>query len=424
MTNTSEFVLPGHYKLLSAVIKAFGAPTGVDILSLIPTIVIEESLDYDCIRGTLTIIDSVGFLEDLPVRGEEILIIELEDAFKEKRRYEFFVYKVNNVNIKDTNDGLSYELHFVSKGRYETSKRKITRSFDTTIDRIAETIFATYYPSGKDLILENTTGDFRCVIPNYTPAQTMNFLTSRAYSTESPSCSFRFFETYENFFFVSDEFLIKQAKDNPDTIKEFTYNDAIDKSGKDFLAQMQNLISIENSDRVNTMTDLNSGAYRSNVIELDIVRRIVNNRSYNYLDVKDDYASSPVGSTQGTHSEEFINDFFTEENEKKYLMIKDYASDGDIPGALRGEQYLPEITTNRIAYRQRLNNTTVYAKANGRFDLKAGDIINLLIPEFSVNSKEFNKQLSGNYLVNDCIHRFIRDTHTVEMKLIKYDWGS
>jgi hypothetical protein len=427
MTEASEFVLPGHYKLLSAVIRTHASNRPINISGLIPSIIIEESLDYDCIRGVITLHDSIGFLEDLPVRGEETLIIELEDALREKRTYELFVYKAVNINIKDTNDGLTYDLHFISKGRYETSKRKIVRAFDNPISTIAEIIFSTYYPEGKDCFIEDTSGTFRCTIPTFTPAQTMNFLTSRAYSDDSPSCSFRFFETYDNFFFVSDEYLINRAKDDPDSIKEFTYNEALDNSGAEFIAQMKNLKKIENSERVNTMQDLNVGSYRSNVIELDIMRRMVTNRRYNYLDVKDQYAASPVGSTEGIHSESFVNDFFTEENENRYLVVKDYASIGDIPGAIRGEQYLPEITTNRIAYRQRLNNTIVYANAHGRFDLSAGDIIKLLIPDFSVangQQRENNKQLSGHYLVNSCTHRFIRDTHDIQLKLVKYDWGS
>ena len=427
MADSSENILPGYYKLLSATIKAHNSDRSINISGLIPSIVIEESLDYDCIRGVITLHDSIGFLEDLPVRGEETLTIVLEDALREKRTYELFIYKAMNINIKDTNDGLTYDLHFISKGRYEVSKRKIVRAFDNPISTIAEIIFSTYYPAGKDCIIEDTDDKFRCTIPTFTPPQAMNFLTSRAYSEKSPSCSFRFFETYDNFYFVSDEFLIKRAKDDPDLIKEFTYNEAIDKSGKQFLAQMQNLKKIENSERVNTITDLNVGAYRSNVIELDIMRRKVTNRRYNYLEVKDKYASSPVGSTEGIHSESFVNDFFTEENENRYLAVKDYASIGDISGAIRGEQYLPEITTNRIAYRQRLNNTIVYATAHGRFDLSSGDIIKLVIPDFSVptgQQRENNKQLSGHYLVNSCTHRFIRDEHDVQLKLVKYDWGT
>ena len=51
-------------------------------------------------------------------------------------------------------------------------------------------------------------------------------LYSRSFSTSSPSCSFRFFETSDNYFFVSDEFLIKEAN-SKNKIKEFIYGEAI-----------------------------------------------------------------------------------------------------------------------------------------------------------------------------------------------------
>jgi len=419
----TDFVLPGHYKLLSAIIVSYDTQKQLEISNLIPSFSIEESLDNDSVRGVVSIYDTVGFLEDFPVRGEELLIMEVEDALKLKRRYEFRIYKVTNVRIKDTNDGLVYDMHFTSKWRYEAGKRRIIRPFENTIKDIVSLIFSAYYPEGKDMLIEETDGIFRCVIPNYTPMQAMNFLASRAYSQTSPSCSFRFFENADNFFFVSDEYLIKLARDNPENIKEFMYSDALEKSGSQFLEQMKNIISIENSERVNTMIDLYSGAYTSNVIEIDLVKKVVENKRYRYDSSK--YTAMSGLKAEGVHSTRFTDDYFTEENERRYLVVKDYTSIGDTPSNIRGEQYLVDIVQNRVAYRHHLNNTVVYAKTHGRLDLKAGDIIDLKIPNFSTGDRgrEENRQLSGKYLVNDCKQVFIHDVHETALKLIKYDWS-
>ena len=439
----SEFILPGQYKLLSAELVSDSAPSiqlGVsgqgssnEYSGFIPVFIIEESINSDCMKGYAEIVDNIGFLEDLPMRGEEHLIFTIEDAMKNRRIYEMRIYKIVNVEINNANDGLRYEIHFVSKSRFNVSARRIIEPFEDKISNIASTIFNNYYNPPKDasdLVVEPTEGIFRCIIPNYTPPQTMNFLAQRAYSTSSPSCSFRFFETVHNHFFVSDEYLIKRALENVDDIKEFSYSDALDKSGEEYSEQMQNLITIKNEDRINTMKDLASGAYRSHVIEVDIVRRRVNlptkstRHSYNYENEKSKYVStSGRGQDGDVHSPEFRNSYFTQENEKRYMVVRDYTHDsGEFQ--LRGDQFLPEIVTNRTAYRHHLNNTIVYATANGRLDLNAGSMINVKIPQFIASSqKGLNPQLSGYYMIDTLTHNFTRDVHTTALKLLKYDWN-
>lgn len=440
----SEFILPGQYKLLSASLVSDSAPSvelGVsgqgssnEYSGFLPVFVIEESINSDCIKGYAEIIDNTGFLEDLPMRGEEHLILTIEDAMKNRRIYQMRIYKIVNVEINNANDGLRYEIHFVSSSRFNVSARRIIEPFEDKISNIASTIFDNYYNPPKDareLIIEPTEGIFRCVIPNYTPPQAMNFLSQRAYSTSSPSCSFRFFETVHNHFFVSDEYLIKKALENVDDIKEFSYSDALDKSGQEYSEQMQNLITIKNEDRINTMKDLASGAYRSHVIEIDIVRGRANLpgkstlHSYNYENEKSKYIStSGRGKDGDVHSPEFKNLYFTQENERRYMVIRDYAHDsGEFQ--LRGDQFLPEIVANRTAYRHHLNNTVVYATANGRLDLNAGSMINIKVPQFIASSqKGLNPQLSGYYMIDTMTHNFTRDVHTTALKLLKYDWNT
>lgn len=424
----SNFVQPGHYRLVSAYVKPFQVGKAIEISNLITAFSIEESLDLDSVRGVVTLYDTVGFLEDLPVRGEENIVLTVEDAAKTIRRYEFTIYKVSNVRIKDTSDGLIYDMHFTSTWRYQAGKRKIIRSFDTTISEIVNAIYTDYYPKTpqeKSIVIEETDGQFRCVIPNYTPMQAMFFLASRAYSQNSKSCSFRFFETNDAFYFVSDEYLIKRAQENEEDIKEFKYSEALEKSGKEFIDQMKNIIEFENSERVNTMIDLYSGAYTSNAIEVDLVKKVVENRRFKY-EPGSTFTGTVGSETTGVHSDTFRSDYFTEENERRYLVVKDYTSIGDIPSNIRGEQYLSEIVTKRVAYRHHLNNTIVNAKTHGRLDLKAGDVIKVDIPDFSSgpNKGQKNKQLSGHYLVNDCKQIFIRDVHETAIKLIKYDWSN
>lgn len=430
---SDEYIIPGHYKLLSAVLITLTGKQ-IDIVNLMPVFSIEESINKDSIRGFATIHDNIGFIEDLPLRGEETLVIEIEDALKKKVLYDFRIYKVSDIEIKKANDGLIYKIFFMSNASYEAMFSRIIQPFEDSISNIANEIFQNKYPGQKTFELEQTSGIFRCVMPNYTPMQALNFLAQRGYSAESPSCSFRFFETSESYYFVTDEYLIRRAKNDLDSIKEFTYSDAIEKTGSSLVSQMQNLVEIRNTDRVNTVDDILSGAYRSRTIEIDINYRTVtlpgktNKHEYIYQNEKSKYTTmaGDFGGTgdQERHSQEFADTYFTEENEKRYIVVKDWDETDD--GQIRGDQHIPEIVMNRSAYRHHLNATLVHAKANGRLDLNAGGIINLKIPEFKSPGENlsWNKQLSGYYMISDLTHYFERDNHQSIMKLIKYDWGT
>lgn len=422
-----QYLLPGYYKLIDASILQYGSRSSIDISAIIHKIVIEESIENDSIRGYLSVIDAVGLLEKLPLRGEERLTIEVEDILKQKKIYDLYVYKVDNVSAKNTNDALSYNMHFVSYMRWNAGRIKIISSFSKSIRDTVEQIFKTYYtPFTKELITDATDGNFECVIPNYTPIQAMKFLASRAYNTSSPSCSFRFFENSEAFYFVPDEYLIKDAiaKDN---IKEFTFLPAIDKTGLDLESQLRNLVELTNTDRINTLSDIHSGAYKSNPIVIDFVNKTVTDNRFSYEESKNEFLRENTKTTviEDLHTNNFINYTFSDVNERRFLIYKDYQSLGDPSSTIRSEQFLPKIISRRLTYRYMLNRNTVYAKAYGRLDLKAGDIIKLVVTEFSSSNDniEMESQLSGNYILHDCTHVFDKETYETSMTLTKYDWG-
>lgn len=419
-----NYTLPGYYKLVNATITTYSGKD-IDIVNLIPRFSIEESLENDCMRGTATVYDNVGLLERVPLRGEERFRIVVEDPFGLQKTFRMFIYKVSNVTIKNTNDGTTYDIFFMSESRMFASARRIVKSYNVPISQIVQNIYENYYTTNTPLFVEDTEGIFKCLIPNYTPIQAMYFLSSRSYSTQSASCSFRFFENNEGYYFVSDEYLVKNGNET-NNIKEFTFSDQIDKSGLEFLQQMQNLITLDNTDRTNTLKDLYSGGYTSNVIEIDLLKKKVTDRRYVYKDERKNYFKlNNVTLQRDEHSDQFIEDFFNSENERKFLLFKDYQSLGDIPGALRSEQFLPEIVSNKLAYRHHLNGNRVSCRIYGRLDLKAGDIVNLKVPEFTAitNKSTLNNQLSGNYLVQSLVHTFNLDKYEIMMTLLKYDWA-
>lgn len=437
---------PGSYRLKSLVLYPFSTSeprVAVDMRNLVPSLSIEESMTQDSIRGSLTAVDSSGLLEGYPIRGEEMLFIDLEDAVGNTRQYRMFVYKIDNVDVSGVNDSLTYNLHFVSFQRFVADQKRVTASYNKPVADIAENVFNTYfrvpvtsrpvsttgdssnYDYNKQIIVEGTEGNVKLIIPRMTPTQALKFLESRAYSAASATCSFRFFESADSFHFVTDEYLYNKAKADNNIFK-FTYADSLPQDNGSFLQRMSNFTRFKNVSRVDTFDDLHGGTYRNKVVVLDIVNRTVNtiDPSFDYSTAKQDYFKGHSDEMDGAdrHCEPFIQSTFTDENARRFLMVRDYVEED--AGQLRGEQYLPEITSNRLSYFKNVGSIRVSSSGPGRVDITCGDYINVMIPEFRHHQteKQTNVQLAGTYLVESVTRVFDKDIYTNEYTLTKRSW--
>jgi hypothetical protein len=479
---SQSFVNPTYYNLQKAVLKFEFTDNqrDLDITALIPSISLNASTNSETMFGSFRVIDSVGLLEETPLRGEEQITFEFVDskimnenggiqagAVLDPYKFTGFVYKIDNVTIKDTNDGIYYDIHFISYQSYKAGTHEITRPFrDVKISSIAQTIFDDYFDNNSDgllsnnkpydkkkLILEETSGNTRCIIPAMRAEEAMEFLTKRSYSAaDSPSCTYRFFESSRGYNFVTDEHLFRLAEDennieyDKSRLFNFTYHDAIPNTLEFFDAQLNNLDNIENTQRINSLDDLYNGAYRNQVIELDILRRqtnlLNNDGQYNYFDERDKYFK--IGNNQqlqDKHTEKFIASSHRglqtsgrdEDIQKKFLVVVNYDKNGDSTrdvNSLPSETYYADIISNRQAYTKHLEGTTVSASGPGRLDITAGDIIDLDVDKFQQADgtnrglPEQNKHLSGRYIVKSVNHRMEQDEMKNYYVMVKKDWSN
>lgn len=432
-----ELSFPGNYYLRSATL--YSAPSAelresVNIRNLIANLSITESMNNDCIRGSVDIVESTGLLEDYPLRGEEMLFIDIEDPMGNRIYYYMFIYKIDNVITSYNNDLLSYTLHLVSSQRFKADQNRVTSSYNKQVSEVVEDIFNSNYIQrtssrsvktslNKFLTVEPTEGKVKIIVPRMTPAQAMKFLESRAYSSASPSCSFRFFESSSDYYFVTDEFLYKKAVEQ-DKIFEFTFAENLSKDNSNFINRMNNFESFKNTSRVDTIDDLHGGSYHNVVVSLDINSRTVEYINFNYMEKKDTYFAGLSDSSEGDkHSSTFVTDTFTPDNARRMIMVKDYV--GEQTGQLRGEQFIPQIAANRLAYFKNLNSIRVSAAGPGRLDITCGDFIRVNVPEFSHvrDIRNPNRQLSGVFLVESVTRVFNGDVYSNQYSLVKRNWA-
>lgn len=435
----------GSYKLKA--VKIFPSVAGdtrvaVEMRNLVPALSIVESMTSDSVRGSMNVVDASGLLEKYPIRGEENLYIEIEDALSNVRGYNLFVYRIDNVRMSDNNDMLTYTLHFVSRQRLIADLRRVIASYDKPVSKIVEDIYGAYCrrvnSSGplsrvevsddfnKDLVVEETEGNVKLIIPRLTPMQAFKFLESRAYSSRSPTSSFRFFESADSFYFVTDEYLVNKAASD-DKIFEFSYVANLNQAADHVLQRMANLSSVVNVSRVDTFEDMHSGAYKNKVIVLDIINKVANitEPAFDYKTEESRYfqQSGGVMDDVDKHSDGFIASAFNEENARRFLMVRDHAEED--AGQLRGEQFLSQIASNRLSYLSNQNAIKVTSSGPGRLDITCGDLVRLVIPEFMNVSQtpQLNPQLSGVYIVETVNRVFDKDVYSNQYTLVKRKWA-
>jgi hypothetical protein len=442
----------------------FDGSTEQDITGIVTKLEFTQSISSSAWFGSMDVMDTTGLLEqkNFKIRGEEKLTFEvhtydgkMEDPLEINAR----VISVTGLQISENLTGVKFTLNFMSSISYSAGLRRIRDSYtDLKASEIAERIFKKYYGNGrlvedtsapneripfdtkkfrttdlgskgvrKPFYVQPTEGTMRVVMPNFPPSDAMRFLSERSFSSTAPSCSYRFFETFTGFWYVTDEFLIQHGLENSQTIEEFAYNAQNSQEGDKPELQVSTFRHFSNPSRVNTVSDLKSGGYKNKVIEIDLGRRRARNIDYDYRNDANyiDMSGNKSSLKSDPHTEDFIEETFTDENARRFLVYKDYYDDKG--ASLRSQQYYPNIIQNRIAYQHHLGQTVVNATLNAsRLDLRPGKIIKVRVPKITVENRPdapYNEQLSGNYLITSISHQLVDDNMETNVTLAKYGWS-
>lgn len=451
---------PSYAKVEEAIIESYDGNARVDLKGIVYKLEFTQSINSPVWSGSISCLDASGMLENesFKIRGEEKLTLSIQTydlKLKDPIVLEAQVISVVDVKPTENLTGLSFTLNFISKISYESGLKRVRDSYpDQKASEIAEKVFKKYFGSlsettkpkkvkqelipfegkkyeisgtnGLRFYLQPTEGTMRSIIPNLLPSQTMNFLTHRSFSKNSPSCSFRFFETFDGFFYVTDEFLIQRGVFNPQNIEVFSYNAQNSMEPDKVEMQTNTFETFSAPVRVDTANDVRQGGYRSKVFEVDLGRRRVKTINYDYIkDAKYiDMSGEKTSIKDSIHTKEYIEETFTEDNAKRYLIFKDYYDESGF--ALRANLHYPEIVQNRNAYQHHLGQTVVTASLKGRMDVRPGDIIAVKVPKFTIEQqpdKPYNEQLSGNYMIVATQTMIQDDLARTTFTLAKYDWS-
>ncbi len=372
----------------------------LDLRKIYVELQIFQDLYSSVMYGEILINDGNDVFSNFYLLGNEYIKINLDKPGL-SRPFErtFRIFKASN-RSPSTDSGQTYLLHFCSDEMISSQQMLVSKAYKSSkIKNVVSDILdkELKVDSTRIASLENTSGNFDFIIPNYRPFEAIQWAAARGYD-QKKFCYF-FFENKNGFNLTSLQTLIKQKPYK--TLKyEIKNTDRDPANNKD---------SIDNLDIVNDfdmLTSISNGAFSSRLMLIDLF-----NQSYDFADYNLNTAEAqgnlinkykPVNSFKNSKDQtlfESKESFF-----RTYLSINDTVSEksNDVKYWM-----LP-----RAMHMVMLNHFKIKVTLPGDIELKAGDIVNYEFPVFeSANSagKKIDKKRTGKYLVTAVNHKFSED---------------
>lgn len=209
-------------KLKSAKFKIDGKSSD-DWQKMVDEINITETLDFPCIRMTIAVNDSVGMIDLM--KGNEMVEIILEDSISKKSyTYIMRIYRLGSRNRFQKND--KYVLECVSNEFIFNETVNLCKSFkEKRASELVKLVLTDTIKTRKNLAIEKTKDEIKCVVPNWRPFDFFNWLGTRAVrDSNKVQAGFIFYENFEGFHFKSFDKIIQDAK-NQKVIFTYTYGE-------------------------------------------------------------------------------------------------------------------------------------------------------------------------------------------------------
>lgn len=425
---TKPTVQAGHYELISFKIRPISASAddGIELNQIITKWQISESMFRTNINGSVSVLDAEGILRTLPIMGEEIATIEWKDFYGDIQKKQFFCYGIEDLGPHDNKDDmLSYRIPFTSIEHLTAHQDEVRQSFaDQPISDMVQLVFDTYFDtSSKTIEIEPTVGNHTFAIPSLTPAATMSFLARKAYGGESSTNNYMFFETKENFYFCTPEYLYEKYKDkveSEETLEEnnllfYTAKIADDNSPNGQLRNQQTVADIGYGSPANTLNEINQGQYKTSMLEIDLLNRTTSRTITQLEDILD---NMPIDELKIPHSSEFLSNQMPVIDE--VYAIKDYNVPGQERGINRHYPFYREVINSKKLFLNSMGKNAINCTIKGRNPLIPGMLIFLMVSVVEVGeSKGPDVQRDGLYMVTDITNLFVEDDFTQIISLTK-----
>lgn len=346
-----------------------------------------EDMAQPTVYATVYLYDAIGLLSSFPILGEETLTLSFETpGLAAPATYEFRVFEVTNVQQSDNRLGLAYTLRCVSHEHFENAATEIKQSWTGSLDELIPMVLGQYLRSEKNVVLDATKGIHTIVIPKWSPLETIDYARQMAVSVNRPSSSFCFFENQAGFYFKTIESLIEEGKQTIGT-RSFIFSQnptAIEDS-----LSYRSILEHEQISRLDSHDLISAGVLHAQVESFDLFTKKTETRNFTIGNMFPTF-ETPDDKAQMVQTASFQKQF--DLSPVRFWYTKDSS---------KPEQYIDSQLVPRNAFKKLLNGNITRALVHGDSGMKAGDVIELRLPDIvgMTGAKPEDPLMSGNYII-------------------------
>ena len=411
-----------------------GTPKRLDIRNLMVEFNIYEDINSPFLSGDLTLIDGTNAIQELPITGFERLEFFFRSPntdkgfdFSVKSGHPMFVYALENRKGANPRSQV-YTLKFISLEAIRDNQNRVSQAFSGTIDQMVTDICYNYLKTKKDVLVEETKGTHKFVIPRVKPTNAIKFLRRNARSLSYENSGMLFYENAHGFQFKSYEGLFCSKDGTPRPIKAH-YSPKIKNVGEDDTYNAQSVEDFKVLTQFNTLQNTAHGVYASRLITHDLYNKTFATHDFDY-NLEYSKQNHLEHDAQGEKMDNNgILPFFNYDNGETFGSKNEGALFLQSETAKVHNAYeLPQskdILQKRVSQHLAVNSLAIEITVPGNSEINVGDIVHFAVPKYSsATDNDINDQdiyLTGRYLISAARHQvsIVSKKHTTVLELIK-----
>ncbi|SVC20917.1 uncharacterized protein METZ01_LOCUS273771, partial [marine metagenome] len=263
----------------------------ISIKSLVQEINLYESLEGPGLSGNIVVGDGQAIVSHLPLTGYERIEFKLYTPgtsrgfdFSSITGHPMYVYKISG-RIPLTPRSQIYILHFCSKEMLDNEMTRVNRTMTGSIDQMVTDIFRSDLKSPKNLIVEESKGVHKIIIPRLKPFKAISMLATKAEPMKYNSSGMLLYEDSTGFRFRSLENMLAIAGVARPVVAKFQMKPRNVKGGtgeSNVIEEMQTVDGYTIKDQYDTLKNLSNGVYASKMVTHDIFNKTFSENTFDY----------------------------------------------------------------------------------------------------------------------------------------------
>lgn len=420
---------PGQVVVEKILVQDFNKTRSFNITDDLVSLKIHEDVFKSTMYGHIVFLDKMNALEELPILGEEYLSIKFYLPFdnSKKREFEFFIYAIEGLSFDDSQRYTTVTLKFISVEQITNAKKLVSYGFrDGKVSEYVKKVVQDqlFLNSKKKVKIQDTTEVKTLALPYFTPFEMIEFFRKNAFNSNTKTSSYLFFENAEGFNFYTVEELIKEKKSDP--IKLYYQPTQDKKDEEDLLYKTRTVTNISYVALNDTLDSMRKGTYNTKMMFFDFNTKVFNFEQYKVLDEFKNFTH--LDSAPGIkNSEDFLKSIAPDSTEH-YVFNKSYFLPDDSSRDNNTTLLSVKEMAKHYSYLEMLQQTPMVCSIYGDATIKAGDVVNLQIPQPTAaeasTGRQMQKYLNGNYFVGRVNHVIEGDYYKMQLNLFKESYAS